>query len=147
MSILTGIDPGITNIGLAKIDTDSMTVLETKVLKWEGSYTKLLHRFTEELDGSDFVSIEKPFFTGRTLTSNVKTLEIIGLIKLASEYLGIETAEYSPKNIKKVFTGDGNASKKDIKDTVRFKFDRITRTSHEADAVAIAYTHYVKSCS
>lgn len=87
------------------------------------------------------VSIEKPFFTAKTLARNIGTLEAIGIIKYSLEsYPSIVLEQYSPAHIKKVFTGNGNADKKDIIKEAQSKYGIETKVTHVADAIAIADT-------
>lgn len=146
MVCILGIDPGVNNIGIAVLDTDTMFVTSWGTLHWTGSYTSLLSELKDYCKEVDVVSIEKPFFTPKTLPNNIRTLEIIGLIKMAAEQQRLKTFQYSPATIKKAFTGSGVADKKDIIKEVTSKFNVKTNITHEADAIAIAYTHYVE-CS
>lgn len=149
---ILGIDPGVQNMGLAYLNTKTKLIDRNFVYEWKNSYRKLLSGLLAELGGVTEVAIEKPFFTALTLANNIRTLEVIGIIKLAIEtYNSINTrqihiTEYSPATIKKEFTGSGKAKKEDIIKEVKNKFGIELKTTHEADAIAIAYTHYVK-CS
>lgn len=143
--IIVGIDPGINNIGVAHFDTDTNKVLYTGIVQWYGSYEQVYLALAAAVALPPFdIAIETPFFTSKTLQHNVRTLEIIGLLKMLAEKIKCPLTQYSPPTIKKEFTGNGRASKEDIIEEVQRKFNLRLNTSHEADAVAIAYTHYVK---
>lgn len=142
---ILGIDPGVNNIGLCLYDTHDYTKIKTYVWEFK-SYCKTLMQLSAIMYDQQAIAIEKPFFTAATLPNNVKTLEFIGLTKLAAERNDLldKIYEYSPATIKKEFTGNGKATKKDIIKEVKRKFNLEPKATHDADAIAIAYTHYVK---
>jgi crossover junction endodeoxyribonuclease RuvC len=145
--IIAGIDPGVQNLGISLLDTSNMSVIEVLKYTWEDSYFLLEEFLLDFLDDrADDISLEKPFFTPLTLAKNIRTLEVIGIIKLAAQKLGLSVYEYSPTTIKKTITGNGRADKKEIIQSVSDRFQINTKVTHEADAIAIAYTHYITTC-
>lgn len=142
--LILGIDPGVNNIGIAVINFTSFKIKKHDCITWSGKYVTVLDYFTDLLTkyAISSVGIEKPFFTPQTLPKNIRTLEIIGIIKMLCELENKPIIDYSPATIKKVFTGDGRASKEDIIVEVETKFQCKDINNHTADAIAIAYTHY-----
>lgn len=148
---ILGIDPGVQNIGLAIYSTLDDSVLAHEKYIWQNSYEKLRVYIRDLLPIVKAVSIEKPFFSQSTLAKNIRTLEVIGVIKLAIEQYNLDLKhesvqwfEYAPTTIKKTFTGNGKAKKTDIITVVKEKYSISTNITHVADAIAIAYTHHVK---
>lgn len=150
-----GIDPGVQNIGVASIDYTS----SLNFVKYLGvgdsendGYIDIVKAFGDILSEvrakyGEYpkIFIEKPFFTPKTLPRNVRTLEMIGLLKYAAYHrAGIPDSDIimlSPATIKKSVTGNGRAVKEDIIHAVckEFKIHR-NLNSHEADAIAVAIT-------
>lgn len=67
-----------------------------------------------------------------------------GVILLALAQLDIPIAEYTPKEVKKAITGNGNASKQQIRYMVGqiLPLTKSNLTSDAADALAIALCHH-----
>jgi len=143
MSLILGIDTGKANIGLASYDTTSKEVIcypnqRVDMLK---DYYKVFKDFIFNNE-FDICCFEKPFFTSQTLNRNIKTLEVIGIQKLVCEQEFLPYYEVSPKSVKKHMTGNGNAKKDAVIESVNnmFNLQINDKNSHMADAVAIAYT-------
>lgn len=140
--IILGIDPGTVNLGICILDSASRSVLTHNNIRVH-SYTalyKLIQDYIIEYSVTH-VAIEKPFFTSATLTSNIGTLEGIGIIKYCLEaFPKVIMKQYSPAHIKKVFTGNGKADKQDIIKEAKSKYGVETKITHIADAIAIADT-------
>lgn len=147
---ILGIDPGTRNMAVAMLKTDTLKIDYHNVFCWDKNYQKAFNALKELTSQVEVVAIEKQFFTGVTLRNNITTLELIGIAKLASAYPNHYNkpslvVEYSPKEIKKEVVGSGNASKEDIINKVKEVFGFTPPTNHEADAIAIAYTYYLKN--
>lgn len=140
--IILGIDPGTANLGTCVLDSARMSILTYNNTRVH-NYTDLYTFIKDYIVGYcvTHVAIEKPFFTSATLTSNVGTLEVIGIIKYClEEFPSVTMKQYSPAHIKKVFTGNGKADKKDIIKEAQSKYGIETKVTHVADAIAIADT-------
>jgi Holliday junction resolvasome RuvABC endonuclease subunit len=154
--MIIGIDPGVNNIGIAVLNSDASIVLDTALwsigkpeLKGYNEFVDKLYSFLYNLKldyNTAIVSVEKPFFTPMTLPNNIRTLEVIGLIKYACFTCVREDnlVMVSPSNVKKQMTGKGNANKKAVIDAVNAKYSltKDVSISHIADAIAIGYTAY-----
>ncbi|MCL1656797.1 hypothetical protein CMU04_06285 [Elizabethkingia anophelis] len=72
-------------------------------------------------------------------THSIKTQsEMIGVLTLMLEDRNIQYASYSPSEVKKFFTGKGNASKEDMIKTAKKKYPEIEiLDDNHADALAI----------
>lgn len=154
MTIILGIDPGVQNMAFAVLDTKEQKIIKHKVHSWGESYVEVMTDVYNLLDKYkvDAVAIEKPFFRPRTLAKNIRTLELIGVIKVAIDSLNenykdanVKITEYAPSEIKKAFTGKGNADKDFVISRAKELFGFVTETSHEADAIAVAVTHDIKT--
>lgn len=160
--MIIGIDPGVSNIGIAGLREDGTEVLYaeqwTVKLPENTGYCTLFDSFyallehLEEIESISCISLEKPFFTALTLGNNSRTLEIIGIMKLVSYTFeqscdrSIPLVLYSPSSIKKTTAGFGKANKQDIAIAVNKLFPAAKlSTTHIADAIACAYTHFNKT--
>ena len=65
---------------------------------------------------------------------------------IASAEAGLKTYEYSPKKVKQVVTGNGNANKQQVAFMVRTLLELTETPPHDAaDAIAIAIAHLTAS--
>ncbi|MGL5923698.1 crossover junction endodeoxyribonuclease RuvC [Chroococcidiopsis sp.] len=141
MPYVLGIDSGVKHIGLSVFDPERQEpvyCVEQKFVSYSSYYTLFCDFITEW--NPQAVYIEKPFFTAKTIGKNTVTLELIGIQKLVCDQRKIPAFPLSPKAIKKEFTGNGNAKKEQVIDAVRSRFELSVKSSHIADAIAIAYT-------
>lgn len=150
--MILGIDPGVNNIGIAFLGNKGSTLEESYLytipkpelvgyIEFAQYFTKLTNR---EID---VIGIEKPFFSPMTLANNIRTLEVIGLMKYIL-YCNGHTHIYmlSPATIKKTVTGNGRAQKPEIIKCVEelFSID-LKSNSHIADAIGVGITAYAAS--
>lgn len=73
-----------------------------------------------------------------THANNIKS-EMIGILLRECESRGIEYKGYAPTKIKKFATGKGNASKEDVINSVKEKYNYIGSDDNEADSIALYY--------
>lgn len=155
--MIIGIDPGVKNIGVAVIDSalrvqsvHYWSVVDPEHVGYPNivsQFSDLVNSTTNLAGDRPSIYIEKPFFTAMTLARNIRTLEVIGLLKYAAYQRCNITAEnitmLSPASIKKQVTGNGRADKAAVIQGVKDLFKQ-TRdfNSHEADALAVAYSGY-----
>lgn len=168
--LVLGIDPGVNNLGISLIKVDSIvnklyiieqihyTLTKNKnncYVNLERDLSVLFLKYVKidkELLLSDFfisnidmISIEKPFFSSKTYANNIRTLEVIGIIKFLANKFNIEFIEYSPATIKKKVTGNGRADKQDIINSINKLFNITLKNNHIADATACALTYLIES--
>lgn len=158
--LIMGIDPGTNFMGYAIIKTFGKTrkpeLVVSGVLdmdKIADPYIKLQRIFKRTLQvidsyQPDELAIEAQFF-GKNVQSMLKLGRAQGVAIAAALQRDIPIFEYAPRKIKMSVTGSGTASKEQIA-LLLGKFMTITTTSDmldETDAIAIAYCHYLQSCS
>jgi crossover junction endodeoxyribonuclease RuvC len=153
--MILGIDPGVNNIGIAFLENDSGLKLKESYLytipKPESvGYIEFAQYFTNLTSRKlEVIGIEKPFFSPMTLANNIRTLEIIGLMKYILYCNGYEHIHMlSPSTIKKTVTGNGRAKKPEIIKSVEelFSID-LKDNSHIADAIGVGITAWAASMS
>ncbi len=153
-SLYLGIDPGLNRTGYALIrrSTQRPILLEGGVISSTKSKT-LAERVHEIGSGirevlAEFspgaIAIEQVF----SMTRNPKTAVLMaharGAILFAVAETGIPLVHYTPRQIKKLLTGTGTASKEQVQLAVQreLKLKRVLEPNDVADASAIALCHY-----
>lgn len=160
MKIL-GIDPGTATTGYGVITTDGQI---HKVIDWglietskKNPSGKRLEKIYDEIlrllkiYSPDIFVIEKVFFATNAKTA-IAVGQAQGVLLLAAAQDKLRVAEYAPGMIKKLITGNGRATKKEIQKAVRkilgnkVKSKKKSRTHFDncADALAVALCHAMK---
>jgi crossover junction endodeoxyribonuclease RuvC len=153
--VILGIDPGTTVMGYGVISDNgkSMKMLAMGVLKLSKFTSqplrlrKIFERtlaLVEQYKPDEF-SIEAPFF-GKNVQSMLKLGRAQGVAMAAALYRDIPIFEYSPLQIKKSITGNGNASKDQVAAMLNhlLKFEHNPDTLDATDGLAAAVCHYFK---
>jgi crossover junction endodeoxyribonuclease RuvC len=146
-----GIDPGTARMGYSvvksKVNGVSPEIVVSDVLITPAGMDmelrlKMLHRGLHELISKhkpDVMVIEKLFFS-----TNVKTAMTVGQARgialLSAADHDLKVYEYTALQAKKLLTGYGRASKKDMQNIVMeiFNLTRIIKSDDANDAVAMA---------
>ncbi len=150
MKIL-GIDPGFERCGFAlleknkqKISIENFGVIRTKS---QTNFTDRLHEI-----GRDFIQIlekHKPeiiaiedLFFAKNVTTGIKVAEVRGMILYLASEAGCIIYEPKPVEIKKTFTGNGQATKSEMYKMTQLLFS--LKSSEKIlddaiDAIAIAF--------
>ncbi len=148
--IILGIDPWTTSVwyGIVEkigntytildfgvIETTPKLELEKKLLEIGHDMKALIKKYEPEI-----VSVEKLFFT-----TNVKTGIAVAharwVILYEIEKSGAKLLEYTPLQVKKAITSNGQANKKQLQNAIKmiFRLDNIPKPDDAADAIWLAY--------
>lgn len=161
--IIIGIDPGTNLMGYGilriygpasrrKLEMVTMGVI--RLNKFEDHYMRL-HRIYErvlslvEQYRPDEMAIEAPFF-GKNVQSMLKLGRAQGVAIAAALARDVPIAEYEPRSIKMAITGNGGASKEQVREMIR-RILNIPDSSLEGieldatDALAAALCHHYES--
>ena len=159
-SIILGIDPGTNLMGYAVIGVDRgrapqlVTMGVIRLSKFEDHYMRL-HRIYDRVYAlvcqyvPDQMAIEAPFF-GKNVQSMLKLGRAQGVAMAAALARQVPITEYEPRKIKMAITGNGAASKEQVREMLR----RILNIPDESldgleldatDALAVAMCHYYES--
>ncbi len=145
MKIL-GLDPGISATGYGIIAEGKETVCGT-IRATEKDYYRKISIICEKIKTlikcykPDLVSLEKAFYQ-KNVASLIKISELRGALLFLLLDKKIKFIEFSPAQVKLVTTGNGRASKQQV----RFFVERVLLknkkrlSNHAIDALAIAYT-------
>ena len=126
--IIFGIDPGtaITGYGVISVKGNTMGWVDSGVIHTKATLpldlrletifdglVDMMHRHTP-----DRVCIEEAFY-GKNVRTTLVLGHARGVAMLAARKSGATVAEYSPREIKKAVTGNGNAEKEQVAYMVR----------------------------
>lgn len=156
--IIIGIDPG-TNLmgyGILGVKGKKPSPLSLGVIrlnKFEDHYMRL-HRIYERVLGlvdfyhPDEMAIEAPFF-GKNVQSMLKLGRAQGVAMAAALSRQVPITEYEPRKIKMAITGNGGASKEQVREMLRrilYLPDESLEIELDAtDALAAALCHFYES--
>ncbi len=156
--IIIGIDPGTNVMGYGILGVNGKTprliaLGVVRLNKFDSHYLRLL-RIHERVLGlveqylPDEMAIEAPFF-GKNVQSMLKLGRAQGVAMAAALSRDIPITEYEPRKIKMAITGNGAASKEQVREMLR----RILKIPEEkldieldaTDALAAALCHFYES--
>lgn len=157
--IIIGIDPGTNLMGYAilKVNDKTPSLMAMGVIrlnKFEDHYMRL-HRIYDRVLAlveqyiPDEMAIEAPFF-GKNVQSMLKLGRSQGVAMAAAMARQVPITEYEPRSIKMAITGNGAASKEQVREMLRRILD-IPQSSLEdlemdaTDALAAALCHHYES--
>jgi crossover junction endodeoxyribonuclease RuvC len=150
MKIL-GIDPGFGLCGFAIIEKEknntlkleSFGVIKTKPQK---DFSIRLSEIAEDFQfllkkhNPDVLSMEDLFFV-QNITTGLNVSQVRGVLLYLAHTSGLRIVEPKPVEVKHCFTGNGKATKGEMKKMAQiiFQLDASPRTDDSADAIAVAY--------
>jgi crossover junction endodeoxyribonuclease RuvC len=143
---LIGIDPGITATGYSIID-DKNCITGGTIRPKKTNYYKKISEICQQLqtlvseNNPDYVALEKVFHH-KNVQSLIRSSELRGAIIMTILSCEKEIVEYTPAQIKLTTTGNGRASKAQVRYFIEKAImkDHKRLSSHAIDAIAIAYT-------
>jgi crossover junction endodeoxyribonuclease RuvC len=157
-TIILGIDPGtlFMGYGLIAVEQRKARLLTMGVLKLSAkkdSYERLhlIHQkisaLIAEYKPVSF-AIEAPFF-GKNVQSMLKLGRAQGVAIAAAMLAGLPVMEYSPKTVKQVITGNGNADKEQVWKMLQhiLQFESRPEYLDATDGVAVALCHFYQGSS
>lgn len=156
--IIIGIDPGSNVMGYGilgvKGKTPELIALGVvKLNKYESHYLRL-QRIYERVLGlvgqflPDEMAIEAPFF-GKNVQSMLKLGRAQGVAMVAALSRDIPITEYEPRKIKMAITGNGGASKEQVRELLKrilkISPDKLDIELDATDALAAALCHHYET--
>ncbi len=156
--VLLGIDPGTNFMGWAVLGVKAkkpfLVALGTIELNKVGDHYLRLARIYErvamivEQYCPDELAIEAPFF-GKNVQSMLKLGRAQGVAMAAALSRQVPITEYEPRKIKQAITGNGAASKEQVREMLRRILSIPTETLPDkldaTDALAAALCHFYES--
>jgi crossover junction endodeoxyribonuclease RuvC len=150
--VILGVDPGslITGFGVIEVERQKYSVLTYGVVKNLDSHSmplrlkkiyECLCRVISRYHPDEF-AIETAFY-GKNAQSTLKIGHARGVSILAAVTHEIPTTEYSPREIKKAVTGNGAASKQQVRYMVKSRLGlrEAPKLFDASDALAVTLCH------
>ncbi|MBN2363233.1 crossover junction endodeoxyribonuclease RuvC [candidate division WOR-3 bacterium] len=152
--IVMGIDPGLTVTGYGLVFSDgnrlgleNCGMIRTKPDDSLGNRLRLIREgLSTVIDGSKVTEAAcETVFLSKNFRSSMMMSHARGVIFELFAEKKISVFEYSPREIKKSLTGNGNAGKEQVKYMVKSILGEIDEYAFDVfDAIAIALTHINK---
>ncbi len=144
MKIL-GIDPGYDRCGFAVLDGEDLQTFGTMVTDRNQTFSERLAELAMDFQAllqkyrPDVVAIEDLFF-GQNVTTGIKVAEARGVMLYLAQKSGCRVLEPKPVEIKQSFTGNGKATKAEMKKMccLQFGLDDLPKIDDAADAIGAA---------
>jgi crossover junction endodeoxyribonuclease RuvC len=150
---ILGIDPGsvICGYGIIEVEAGKIILVEYGVIKAKKKeedfplrLKEIFERLTSVIERHlpDESALESVFFS-KNVQSLMKLSHARAAAMLASTLREIPVAEYSPREVKKAVTGNGNASKQQVEYMVKslLKISDTHEFFDATDALAVALCH------
>ncbi|MDR0330296.1 MAG: crossover junction endodeoxyribonuclease RuvC [Chitinispirillales bacterium] len=152
--VILGIDPGtaVTGYGVIRVDGNAVSWVDSGVIVTDTSQP-LCRRLRIIYDGvclkldehaPERVSVEEAFY-GKNVHTTLVLGHARGVAMLAAAQRGCEVSEYSPREIKKSVTGNGNAAKEQVEYMVKMLLRppgaKLRQDAYDALAVAMCDFH------
>jgi crossover junction endodeoxyribonuclease RuvC len=142
-AVITGVDEplGVIKCGVIKIPPKNSLPLRLKQI-----YDKLVEVIKKYKP--DYFAIETAYYS-KNVQSTLKLGHARGVSILAAVNRQIPASEYSPREIKKSVTGNGAASKEQVRYIViqSLKIKRLPAQLDISDAISVALCHHYKITS
>ena len=150
---ILGIDPGLTKTGFGIIDinNESLKLIDYGIIKPKSSDKlgkRLLTIFNDMCEiinkyNPTIISIEEVFY-GKNVKSTLLLGQARGAAMLAAASKNVSIFEYSARKIKQSVTGNGNATKDQVKFMIRsiLNIKNLDIPTDASDALAIALCHH-----
>jgi crossover junction endodeoxyribonuclease RuvC len=148
-----GIDPGTatTGYGLVRLGAgDALELVEFGVVTTPaqagmGERLRQLHTSISallKLHRPESAAVEKLFFQ-RNVSTAMSVGQARGVVLLALAQAGVDTAEYSPREVKQAVAGYGGADKRQMQEMIRalLGMAALPQPDDAADALAVAVCH------
>lgn len=144
-----GIDPGLRHTGWAVLRRErsgifyplGSGVIETNPDDTDAlCYATIFKHFTSKLSTENppaLVAVEDVFFN-KNVTSCLQTAGVISVCLLAAELSGVPSAKFRPQTVKAAATGNSEASKKQVQQSLKRLLRVRIKNHHACDAAAVA---------
>jgi crossover junction endodeoxyribonuclease RuvC len=149
--IVLGIDPGVADIGYAVVKKDRRISLEScgLIQIYNRTQDERLCAMFDEINSivdkysPDACSVERLFYFKNQKTV-MEVSEGRGVIKLVLSQKNISYREYTPKEVKRLISGNGLANKTQVRKSVEFilgsDFSNLRDDVTDAIALALVYS-------
>ena len=150
MITIIGIDPGLAATGVGIVRGNGSTIASYSFGSINTSKSKSLpnrldHIFSKLLqflknERPDLLVVEDVFSLSKYPKSGITLGQVTGVVMLAGCQAGVSSVEIPVREAKQVLTGNGNASKMQLEESVRHRLNHPSpiRPYHASDAIGLA---------
>lgn len=153
--IIIGFDPGTRFCGYGIIQSeknrilaagcdvfklDSKKNLSGKLADLSRSISMVLEEYKPD------IAVVETIFYGKNIQSSITLAHARGVILQACALSNIRVFEFSPREVKKAVTGNGNGSKSQVREMIQkiIGLKEPIKSEDASDALSVAYTFYNK---
>jgi len=148
--IILGIDPGNYSTGFSFLNINDKGSAELifsgtiKSKKKPENLKKIFESLSILIENylPEEIALESSFY-GKNPQSLIRLGEVRGVILLLSAEKSLPVFEYTPQQVKNSITGYGWASKEQVLTMVEKIFNKKIESTDEADAIAVAFCHFI----
>ena len=154
---MLGVDPGLVATGWALVEPAAATpvVIDTGVIETAADLplAARVHAIYDEIHAvldehvPDLMVLEDLYTEYRFPRTALLMAHARGVVCLAARQRGVAVVTLAPAEVKRAVAANGAASKEQIQHCVQrlFRLAELPRPSHVADALALAYTGYLRA--
>ena len=154
---MLGVDPGLVGTGWAVLEpgASAPAVVDTGVIETSADMplTARVHAIYDAIGsvldkhGPDLMVLEDLYAEYRFPRTALLMAHARGVVCLAARQRGVEVVALAPAEVKRAVAANGAASKEQIQHCVQrlFRLAELPRPSHVADALALAFTGYLRA--
>lgn len=153
--IIIGFDPGTRFCGYGIIEYDKRRILAAgcdviklnSKLQLSAKLAELFKVISNVIDEyKPDIAVVETIFYGKNIQSSITLAHARGVILLACALSNIKVYEYSPREVKKAVTGNGNANKSQVRAMIQkiIGLKEAINSEDASDALSVAYTHFNK---
>ena len=147
---IIGIDPGLSATGIGIVRGNGSKILgysfgSINTSKYKSLPNRLSHIFSKILqilnaEKPDLMVLEDVFSLSEYPKSGITLGQVTGVVMLAACQADVASVEIAVREAKQVLTGNGNASKMQLEESVRHRLNHksIIRPYHASDALGLA---------
>ena len=154
---MLGVDPGLVGTGWALLEPGAAAaaVVDTGVIETSADMplAARIHAIYDAIGsvldkhGPDLMVLEDLYAEYRFPRTALLMAHARGVVCLAARQRGVEVIALAPAEVKRAVAANGAASKEQIQHCVQrlFRLAELPRPSHVADALALAFTGYLRA--
>ena len=154
---MLGVDPGLVGTGWALLEptTAAPLVVDTGVIETAAnlSLAARIHLIYDAIHAvldkhaPDLMVLEDLYTEYKFPRTALLMAHARGVVCLAARQRGIEIVTLAPAEVKRAVAANGAASKEQVQHCVQriFRLAELPRPSHVADALALAFTGYLRA--
>lgn len=152
MAKIIGIDVGTNNLAVAILQNGKLTyfnAIKNNIKDTQGEKLFNIEEFLRIIfkkEKPDYIVVEGTFWNPKEARGYSSVSAAIGIIqKVAWETMEKDIIKIQPASVKKTVTGNGRAKKEEVAEKIKeiFKIKQ-NLSDHKTDAIAIAYSFYLK---